>query len=190
MVVMAPADEAECRQMLTTGLRYEGPAAVRYPRGTGPGTALDASLTTLPIGKAQLRHSGARIALLGFGATVDAAEAVGRELGLTVVNMRFVKPLDKAMLLELAKCHKAFVSIEDNVVAGGAGSGVSELLNAESVLMPMLHLGLPDSFQHHASREDLLAEAGIDQAGIRAAVLTRWPQLMAKGQQALNAAAG
>ncbi|MCF8826102.1 1-deoxy-D-xylulose-5-phosphate synthase [Xanthomonas campestris] len=190
MVVMAPADEAECRQMLTTGLRYEGPAAVRYPRGTGPGTALDASLTTLPIGKAQLRHSGARIALLGFGATVDAAEAVGRELGLTVVNMRFVKPLDKAVLLELAKSHEGFVTIEDNVVAGGAGSGVSELLNAEGVLMPMLHLGLPDSFQHHASREDLLAEAGIDQAGIRAAVLKRWPQLMAKGQQALNAAAG
>lgn len=121
---------------------------------------------------------------------MDAAEAVGRELGLTVVNMRFVKPLDKAMLLELAKSHEGFVTIEDNVVAGGAGSGVSELLNAEGVLMPMLHLGLPDSFQHHASREDLLAEAGIDQAGIRAAVIKRWPRLMAKGQQALNAAAG
>ncbi|WP_306316063.1 transketolase C-terminal domain-containing protein, partial [Xanthomonas phaseoli] len=134
--------------------------------------------------------SGTRIALLGFGATVDAAEAVGRELGLTVVNMRFVKPLDKALLLELAKTHDGFVTIEDNVVAGGAGSGVSELLNAEAITVPMLHLGLPDSFQHHASREDLLAEAGIDQAGIRAAVLKRWPQLMTSKTPALNAAAG
>ncbi|RBH62114.1 1-deoxy-D-xylulose-5-phosphate synthase, partial [Xanthomonas oryzae pv. oryzae] len=138
----------------------------------------------------QLRHSGTRIALLGFGATVDAAEAVGRDLGLTVVNMRFVKPLDKAMLLELAKTHEGFVTIEDNVVAGGAGSGVSELLNAEAITLPMLHLGLPDSFQHHASREDLLAEAGIDQAGIRTAVLKRWPQLMTGKTPSLNAAAG
>ncbi|RBI50179.1 1-deoxy-D-xylulose-5-phosphate synthase, partial [Xanthomonas oryzae pv. oryzae] len=123
-------------------------------------------------------------------ATVDAAEAVGRDLGLTVVNMRFVKPLDKAMLLELAKTHEGFVTIEDNVVAGGAGSGVSELLNAEAITLPMLHLGLPDSFQHHASREDLLAEAGIDQAGIRTAVLKRWPQLMTGKTPSLNAAAG
>jgi len=177
MVVMAPGDENECRQMLSTGLKHKGPAAVRYPRGTGPGAAIGNDLSTLEIGKAQLRAQGSRIALLAFGATVTAAEQVGRELGLTVVNMRFVKPLDKAMLLELARTHEGFVTIEDNVVAGGAGSGVSELLNAEAVLMPVLHLGLPDSFQHHASREDLLAEAGIDAAGIRAAVLKRWPKL-------------
>ena len=115
---------------------------------------------------------------------MPAAEAVGRELGLSVVNMRFIKPLDRALLLELAKTHQGFVTIEDNVVAGGAGSGVAELLNAEDVLRPFLHLGLPDSFQHHASREDLLAEAGIDAAGIRAAVLKRWPNL---GSQALSA---
>ncbi len=115
---------------------------------------------------------------------------MGRELGLTVVNMRFVKPLDKAMLLELAKTHEGFVTIEDNVIAGGAGSGVSELLNAQGITLPMLHLGLPDSFQHHASREDLLAEAGIDHAGIRAAVLKRWPQLMVGSKPSLNAAAG
>ena len=177
IVVMAPGDEAECRQMLSTGLQYKGPAAVRYPRGTGPGAAIGNDLSTLEIGKAQLRHSGSRIALLAFGATVPAAEQVGRELGLTVVNMRFIKPLDKAMLLELARSHDGFVTIEDNVVAGGAGSGVSELLNAEAVTMPMLHLGLPDSYQHHASREDLLAEAGIDANGIRAALLKRWPKL-------------
>ena len=180
MLLMAPADENECRQMLSTGLRHEGPAAVRYPRGTGPGVAVETSLDTLPVGKAQLRRHGSRIALLAFGATVPAAEQVGVELGLTVVNMRFVKPLDRALLLELAKNHEGFVTVEDNVVAGGAGSGVSELLNAEGVSMPLLQLGLPDAFQHHASREDLLAEAGIDAAGIRKAVLGRWPALASR----------
>ena len=179
MVVMAPADEDECRKMLSTGFAFEGPAAVRYPRGTGPGVAIDQSLATLPIGKAEVRAQGARIALLAFGATVPAAEQVGKELGLTVVNMRFVKPLDRALILELAKTHEGFATIEDNVVMGGAGSGVAELLNAEQVLMPILHLGLPDNFQHHASREQLLAEAGIDAVGIRAAVLQRWPSLRA-----------
>ena len=177
MVVMAPADEAECRQMLSTGLHYKGPAAVRYPRGTGPGAEVGTDLSTLEIGKAQLRQQGNRIAILAFGATVTAAEQVGRELGLSVVNMRFIKPLDKAMVMELARTHEGFLTVEDNVVAGGAGSAVAELLNSEAVLMPVLHLGLPDSFQHHASREDLLAEAGIDANGIRAALLKRWPQL-------------
>jgi 1-deoxy-D-xylulose-5-phosphate synthase len=157
---------------------------VRYPRGSGTGVDAGNDLSTLEIGKADLRVQGSRIALLAFGSTVPAAEAVGRELGLSVVNMRFIKPLDRALLLELAKTHQGFVTIEDNVVAGGAGSGVAELLNAEDVLRPFLHLGLPDSFQHHASREDLLAEAGIDAAGIRAAVLKRWPNL---GSQALSA---
>jgi 1-deoxy-D-xylulose-5-phosphate synthase len=177
MVVMAPADENECRQMLTTGFQHEGPAAVRYPRGAGPGIALDSTLDTLPIGKAELRARGTRIALLAFGSTVAAAEQVGKELGLTVVNMRFVKPLDRALILELAKTHEAFVTTEDNVVMGGAGSGVAELLNAENVLLPILHLGLPDEFQHHASREQLLSEAGIDADGIRSSVLKRWQQL-------------
>jgi 1-deoxy-D-xylulose-5-phosphate synthase len=177
MVVMAPADENECRQMLTTGFRHEGPAAVRYPRGTGPGVAVQPTLDTLPIGKAELRRTGSRIALLAFGAIVPAAEQVGAELGLTVVNMRFVKPLDRALVLELAKTHAGFVTLEDNVVAGGAGSGVAELLAAEGMAMPILHLGLPDAFQHHASREQLLAEAGLDATGIRDAVLKRWPEL-------------
>ncbi|HEY0860647.1 MAG TPA: 1-deoxy-D-xylulose-5-phosphate synthase [Pseudoxanthomonas sp.] len=177
MVVMAPADENECRQMLSTGYHFNGPAAVRYPRGTGPGVAIEAGLDTLPIGKADLRVRGTRVALLAFGSTVAAAEQVGRELGLTVVNMRFVKPLDRDLLLELAKHHQGLVTIEDNVVMGGAGSGVAELLNGEGITLPVLHLGLPDEFQHHASREDLLAEAGIDAAGIRTRVLKRWPPL-------------
>ncbi|KAF1724492.1 1-deoxy-D-xylulose-5-phosphate synthase [Pseudoxanthomonas mexicana] len=177
MVVMAPADENECRQMLSTGYHFNGPAAVRYPRGTGPGVAIESNLDTLPIGKADLRVRGTRVALLAFGSTGAAAEQVGRELGLTVVNMRFVKPLDRDLLLDLARNHQGFVTIEDNVVMGGAGSGVSELLNAEGITLPVLHLGLPDEFQHHASREDLLAEAGIDAAGIRGSVLKRWPPL-------------
>jgi 1-deoxy-D-xylulose-5-phosphate synthase len=177
MVVMAPADENECRQMLTTGFAFQGPAAVRYPRGTGPGVAVRPALETLPIGKAEVRRRGARIALLAFGAIVPAAEQVGAELGLTVVNMRFVKPLDRTLLLELARTHEGFVTLEDNVVAGGAGSGVAELLAAEGIAMPVLHLGLPDAFQHHASREQLLAEAGLDAVGIRTAMLARWPGL-------------
>jgi len=177
--VMAPSDENECRQMLFTATTLGTPAAVRYPRGTGPGVAIEPTLDTLPIGKAQVRRQGTRVALLAFGAVVPAAEKVGEELGLTVVNMRFVKPLDRALLLELAKTHEAFVTIEDNVVMGGAGSGVAELFAAENLQVPMLHLGLPDAFQHHASREQLLAEAGIDATGIRAAVLARWPALSA-----------
>lgn len=177
MVVMAPADEDECRKLLSTGYHYHGPAAVRYPRGTGPGTAIQPGLDTLPIGTAQVRRKGSSIALLAFGALVPAAEQVGEQLGLTVVNMRFVKPLDRALLLELAKTHHGFVTLEDNVVAGGAGSGVAELLAAEGVCLPILHLGLPDAFQPHASREQLLEEAGLDAAGIRTSILKRWPEL-------------
>ncbi len=187
MVVMAPSNEAECRQMLSTGLQHPGPAAVRYPRGSGTGVAAGTDLSTLSIGKGEVRVEGSRIALLAFGSTVNDAEAVGRALGLTVVNMRFIKPLDRDLLLQLAARHEGFVTIEDNVVAGGAGSAAAELLSTEEVLKPFLHLGLPDAFQHHASREDLLGEAGIDAAGIRAAVLKRWPALAA-GSTPLSAA--
>lgn len=187
MVVMAPSNEAECRQMLSTGLQHPGPAAVRYPRGSGTGVDAGSDLSTLPIGKGELRLQGSRLALLAFGSTLAAAEQVGQELGLSVVNMRFVKPLDRELVLAMAAQHEGLVTIEDNVVAGGAGSGVAELLNAEGVLRPILHLGLPDAFQHHASREDLLAEAGIDAAGIRTALLKRWPQL-ASGTPPLSAA--
>ncbi len=179
MVVMAPSDENECRQMLSTGFRFKGPAAVRYPRGTGPGVALQANLDTLPIGKAELRQRGGKLALLAFGAVLPAAQNIASELGLTCVNMRFVKPLDRALILELAKSHEGFVTIEDNVVMGGAGSGVAELLASENIALPMLHLGLPDAYQEHASREELLAEAGLDAAGIRAAIIHRWPTLAA-----------
>jgi 1-deoxy-D-xylulose-5-phosphate synthase len=177
MVVMAPGDENECRQMLSTGYRHPGPAAVRYPRGSGPGVAVQDKLDVLPLGKAQLRRRGSRIALLAFGAPLPAAEAVANELGLTCVNMRFVKPLDTELVLELARSHDGLVTLEDNAIMGGAGSGVAELLASEGVECPLLHLGLPDAYFDHASREDLLARAGLDVAGVRRALLARWPEL-------------
>ena len=176
MVVMAPCDEYECRKMLSTGFRYAGPAAVRYPRGSGPGAPMDASLDVMPIGKAELRRRGRGLALLAFGALVAPAEKLGEEFGFSVVNMRFVKPLDRELVLEMARSHDGLVTLEDNAVQGGAGSAVAELLAAEGVVAPILHLGLPDLFLEHASREQVLAEAGLDVAGIRAAILRRWPQ--------------
>ncbi len=177
MLIMAPADENECRMMLSTGHRHSGPAAVRYPRGSGPGVAVEPGLDTLPIGRAELRRRGSEVAILAFGSLLAAAEVAGHELDATVVNMRFVKPLDEALLLELAASHRAFVTIEDNAIAGGAGSAVAEFLHASGIERPLLQLGLADSFLEHASREQLLAEAGLDAAGIKAAILKRWPRV-------------
>ena len=179
MVVMAPADEDECRRMLTTGFRHDGPAAIRYPRGSGPGVAVERELAALPIGKAEIRRHGRGIALLAFGCTLAPAETVGAELGATVVNMRFVKPLDEGLILELARNHDALVTLEDNAIAGGAGSGVAEMLASSGIEIPILQLGLPDIFLEHASREQLLAEAGLDAEGIRRKVLARFPQFAA-----------
>lgn len=188
MIVMAPADEAECRRMLTTGFRYDGPAAVRYPRGHGPGRAVEAELTALPIGKAELRREGRQLALLAFGSTVAAAETVAREIDATVVNMRFVKPLDEELLRQLARTHEAFVTVEDNAVQGGAGSAVAEFLAAEGCVKPLLQLGLPDIFLDHASREDLLAQSGIDADGIRHAVRQRFAALLPQPAAPLRSA--
>jgi len=180
MLVAAPADENECRQLLTTAFRYDGPAAVRYPRGTGPGAKIESKLDALPVGKAEIRQRGVRLAILAFGSPLSAAQEVGGELGATVVNMRFVKPFDEALVLELARTHAALVTVEDNAIAGGAGSAVAELLAAKNVQTPLLLLGLPDAFLEHASREQLLGEAGIDAPGIRDAILKRWPQFAVK----------
>jgi 1-deoxy-D-xylulose-5-phosphate synthase len=177
MLVMAPADESECRQMLSTGFRHPGPASVRYPRGSGPGVAVQPGLDGLPVGKAQWRKHGAGVALLAFGAMVSTAEAVAGELGLSCVNMRFIKPLDRELILELARSHEGLVTLEDNAVMGGAGSAVAELLASEGIVKPILHLGLPDSYLEHASREDLLAHVGLDFAGVRSAIGKRWPGL-------------
>ena len=177
MAIAAPADENECRQLLSSAFRSEGPAAVRYPRGTGPGAKIEAELKTLPLGKGEIRRRGSDLAILAFGSPVAAALDAGAEFGATVANMRWVKPLDEALVLELARTHSMLVTVEDNAVAGGAGSGVAELLAAHGIEVSLLLLGLPDEFLEHASREQLLAQAGIDTAGIRAALIARWPAL-------------
>ena len=166
LMIMAPADENECRQMLTTGFQHDGPASVRYPRGKGPGVAVQTTLAALPIGKAEIRHQGGRIALLAWGSMVAPAEEAGKKLGATVVNMRFVKPLDEELILELAKTHDVLVTVEENVIAGGAGSAVNEYLQAQQILMPVLNLGLPDEFVEQGTREQCLSLCGLDAQGI------------------------
>ncbi len=170
MLIMAPADENECRQMLYTGFIHEGPASVRYPRGKGPGVAVQQTMTALPLGKAEVRHQGSRIALLAWGSMVTPALAAGKHLDATVVNMRFVKPIDEALILELAKSHDVFITVEENVIAGGAGSAVNNFLQAQRILMPVLNIGLPDSFVEQGTREELLAICGLDVQGIIAQV--------------------
>ncbi len=182
MLIMAPADENECRMMLSTGFQHQGPAAVRYPRGTGPGAVLRPELDTLPIGKAELRRRGHGLAILSFGAMLAPAATIAAELDATLVNMRFVKPLDESMIVELARSHAAFVTLEDNAVAGGAGSGVAECLAAHGITLPILHLGLPDVYLDHGSREEVLSMAGLDLPGIRNAIRARFPQLGALNQ--------
>ncbi len=176
MVVMAPADENECRAMLSTGFGHPGPAAVRYPRGTGPGVTVHSGLESLPIGKAEIRRRGHQLALLSFGAMLAPAAELAAELDASLVNMRFVKPLDEELLLELAATHEAFVTLEDNAVAGGAGAGVAECLSAHGVTLPILHLGLPDAFLDHGSRDEVLAMAGLDLPTMRRAILARFPR--------------
>ncbi len=173
LVVMAPADENECRQMLYTGFLHDGCAAVRYPRGTGMGVEIQSSLTALPMGKGEVRREGAGVALLAFGAMVAHALEAGEQLDATVVNMRFVKPLDEELILQMAEHHPLLVTVEDNVVAGGAGSAVGELLAQHGVSVPLLHLGLPDRFVEHGSRSEVLAQVGLDAAGIVAAIRRR-----------------
>jgi 1-deoxy-D-xylulose-5-phosphate synthase len=170
MVVMTPADEAECRQMLTTGHHFDGPTAVRYPRGSGPGAEVPDSLEPLPIGKGEICRRGKEIALLVFGPLLAPALEVAEELGATVANMRFVKPLDEALVLQLAAEHQMLFTLEDNVVMGGAGSAVGECLAAHGVTTPLHHLGLPDHFVEQGSREEILALCGLDKDGIIRAV--------------------
>jgi len=166
LLVMALANENECRQMLSTGFLHPGPAAVRYPRGKGPGVAVEATLATLDIGKAELRHSGNRIAILAWGSMVTPAVEAGKRLNASVVNMRFVKPIDEALLLELAKTHDTFVTVEENALSGGAGSAVNLFLQAQRILMPVLNIGLPDCFVEQGTREELLSLCGLDVQGI------------------------
>jgi 1-deoxy-D-xylulose-5-phosphate synthase len=166
MLIMAPADEDECRQMLYTGFRHDGPAAVRYPRGRGPGKAVAKEMRELPIGKAEVLAKGDRVAILAFGASVTPAIDVAQRIGASLVNMRFVKPLDTDIIREMALNHELLVTVEENAVAGGAGSSVTEWLMAEGIGIRVLNIGIPDRYIEHGARADCLAMAGLDADGI------------------------
>lgn len=170
MVVMCPSDENECRQMLYTGYMLEQPAAVRYPRGCGPGIATQREMKALPLGKGEIRREGKKVAILAFGSMLQPALAAGEKLDATVANMRFVKPLDTALVYQLAASHDLLVTVEENAVMGGAGAAVMEALQSANVTISTLVMGLPDAFIEHGSPEKMLAECGLDADGIAAAI--------------------
>lgn len=170
IVIMAPSDENECRQMLTTGYHYPGTAAVRYPRGSGIGASVSPSLESLPIGKAQLVRQGKKIAILAFGSMLQPALQAAETVDATVVNMRFIKPLDEAMVLDIARAHDYLLTVEENAIMGGAGAAVMECLQAHGLRKAIRCLGLPDQFIEHGSHETMLAECGLDKNGINAAI--------------------
>ncbi len=187
MVIMTPADEDECRQMLYTGFTLDQPAAVRYPRGAGPGVAVREEMTAIPVGTAELRREGAGVAFLAFGPMLAPCLEAADTLGATVVNMRFVKPLDETAVLDAATRHRLLVTVDESAVAGGAGSAVNECLAAHGVTVPVLNIGLPDRFIEHGGRGDMLRDAGLDAAGILATVRAR---LAHEGTGGARAAAG
>jgi 1-deoxy-D-xylulose-5-phosphate synthase len=175
MIIMAPADENECRQMLYTGTTLASPSVIRYPRGQGPGAAIVAEMTAVPVGHAQMRREGrSGLAILAFGALVDSAQKIAERLDATIVNMRFVKPLDEKLILSVAKRHRAIITVEENAVMGGAGAGVSEILAEAGVQLPVHHIGIPDRFIEHGTRDTCLARAGLDLAGLSANVEQWW----------------
>jgi 1-deoxy-D-xylulose-5-phosphate synthase len=173
LIIMAPSDENETRQMLYTGFVYQGPAAVRYPRGKGPGTEVQTQMTALPIGKARVCREGQDIAILAFGVTLAPALQAAAELNATVVDMRFVKPLDEALIKTLASTHALLVSVEENSLAGGAGSAINEFLAAENLPVNMLNLGIPDRFIGQEKPTSMLKECGLDAAGVEASINER-----------------
>jgi 1-deoxy-D-xylulose-5-phosphate synthase len=180
LVVMAPADENECRQMLFTGSQLAQPAVVRYPRGQGTGAAIQSDMQALPIGKAQLRREGrSGLAILALGPMVASCEATAERLDATLVNLRFVKPLDEELLVKLAAKHQALVTVEENVVAGGVGSAINEALAAHGLAVPTLNIGIPDRFIEHGSRQDCLTAAALDMPSIDLSI-SRWWRIPAK----------
>lgn len=173
MVVMAASDENECRKMLTTAYQYRGPAAVRYPRGAGIGATVETELTSLEMGKGEIRRQGKGVAILAFGTMLAPSLQAAETLNATVANMRFIKPLDTALVAQLAASHDLLVTIEEGSIMGGAGSAVAEALSAAGIVKPILQLGLPDKFIDHGDATQLLAQCGLDAAGITASVNQR-----------------
>mgnify|MGYP001627136256 CR=1 FL=1 len=186
MAVACPADERECRMLLTTAFEQDHPVAVRYPRGAGVGVAPEPGLQGLPYGKGELRRQGQGIAILAFGTLLYPALEAAERLGATVVNMRWAKPLDTELLLQVAAAHEALVTLEEGCIMGGAGSAVMEALQAAGLVRPVLQLGLPDRFIEHGDPVKLLALQGLDAAGIQAAIERRYPALCAQGKPALK----
>jgi len=175
MVLMAPADENECRQMLYTGITLKSPSAIRYPRGTGPGVPVTAEMTALPLGRGQVRREGrSGLAILVFGTLLESARKIAERIDATLVNMRFIKPLDESLVMSIAARHRGIVTVEENAVMGGAGSAVGEVLTAAGIQIPMLHLGIPDKFIEHGSRDSCLAAAGLDLASLSASIDSWW----------------
>ena len=170
MLIAAPSDEDECRKMLTTAFRHDGPSAVRYPRGTGPGAIIDTGLETLAVGKGVIRRDGRSTAILAFGSMVTPALIAAEQLDATVADMRFVKPLDLDLVRQLAETHDRLVTVEENVVMGGAGAAVAEALAGMGLNKAILHLGLPDRFVEHGDPGVLLRRCGLDAAGIESAI--------------------
>ena len=179
MVVMTPSNECEARLLLQTGYEHPGPAAIRYPRGTGPNADIIKALETVSIGKAVVRQHGHKVALLAFGTLLNPALPVCEDSGYTLVDMRFVKPLDESLISSLAADHELLVTLEENATMGGAGSAVSEYLNASGANVPLLQLGLPDSFIDHGKHGQMLANCGLDSEGIAAAIERKLAQLAA-----------
>jgi 1-deoxy-D-xylulose-5-phosphate synthase len=180
LTVMAPSDENECRQMLYTAFQMNTPAAVRYPRGTGPGAAIEKEMRALPIGKGEIRRNGKKVALiskkiaiLAFGSMLKPVLEAAEELDATVANLRFVKPLDDALVAQLARNHDLLVTVEENVVKGGAGSAVIESLQQHGLKVPVLQLGLPDRYVDHGDPALQLASCGLNKDGILASIRAR-----------------
>lgn len=176
LTIMAPADENECRQMLYTGVQLGSPAVIRYPRGQGTGKTIERNMQAMPIGKAtRIREGRSDLAILAWGPMVGFCAQVAEQLDATLINMRFIKPLDESLLLQLATKHKALITVEENTVAGGAGSAVAEFLNAQGISISMLHIGIPDQFIEHGSRQDCLIAAGLDIQSISTTIRQWWP---------------
>ncbi|MDR1349232.1 MAG: 1-deoxy-D-xylulose-5-phosphate synthase [Zoogloeaceae bacterium] len=182
LTLMAPADEAECRQMLSTAFALDTPAAVRYPRGSGAGVAPGDDLRTLPVGKGVVLREGREVALLAFGSMVKPARTAGERLNASVVNMRFIKPLDVELIERLASSHRLLASIEENALIGGAGAEIARFLSSRGINTPLLALGLPDRFIDHGEQDELLAELGLDAEGIIRSVQQRLSLLQNTGQ--------
>ncbi|MCB1658637.1 MAG: 1-deoxy-D-xylulose-5-phosphate synthase, partial [Pseudomonadales bacterium] len=170
IVICAPADENECRQLLYTAYQHQGCAAVRYPRGTGTGVSIDSHMTAIAIGKGEIKRHGQKVAILAFGSMLAPSLQAGEQLNASVANMRFVKPLDEQLIRELAKEHDLLVTVEEHAIMGGAGSAVNEFILAQGIQTAVLNLGIPDAFIEHASHQEMLSACGLDAQGILQAI--------------------